>query len=90
MPGPQGPPGPGFQPTAVAGSIIAQPGPVLVPQPDYSDVLDRITRELSTDTMEIANLDGQVYLHPFDPMPCPVPGVCLGVRVCFSEKIFCF
>jgi hypothetical protein len=61
--GPPGPPGPGVDPAAAVGVPIAQAGPMLVPQPDYSDVLDRITRELSTDTMEIANLDAQVGCH---------------------------
>lgn len=37
----------------------------------WGDLLERMTRELSTDTMEIANLDNQVCVSATCPLPPP-------------------
>lgn len=53
-----------YQPYVKPGEAIAQPGDADGgPMSAWGDLLERMTRELSTDTMEIANLDNQV-LHP--------------------------
>ena len=119
LPGRPGPQGPPMFAVAPPQAILARPGPVLVPTPDYrfvamllyrswhsvfwcvidmpfrSDVLNRITRELATDTVEISNLDSQVraklcssclvHLHPPPPTPWAprvVPRAVLGRRTC--------
>ena len=67
----------------------------VIDMPFRSDVLNRITRELATDTVEISNLDSQVraklcssclvHLHPPPPTPWAprvVPRAVLGRRTC--------
>jgi hypothetical protein len=50
-----------YSPYVKPGENIAQPGDEDGgPMSAWGDLLERMTRELSTDTMEIANLDNQV------------------------------
>jgi len=63
MPGAEG----YYQPYVKPGEAIAQPGDADGgPMSAWGDLLERMTRELSTDTMEIANLDDQVACHTKD------------------------
>jgi hypothetical protein len=51
-----------YSPYVKPGEDIAAPGDADGgPVSAWGDLLERMTRELSTDTMEIANLDNQVW-----------------------------
>jgi hypothetical protein len=55
-----------YKPYVLPGEAIASPGDQDGgPMSAWGDLLERMTRELSTDTMEIANLDNQVTVHRF-------------------------